>query len=335
MELDAVASEIVLASIRRALPSNWSAKIEELRSLAQSVPEATLSAFLKHSSLEVEDVYASNKSWSDLREAAGLRTFPAGPHEAVLRRACGRLLHLDDSSRIDSYRNFLSLTGVPAIDALDERDRRVLRMLAATLAATALDKEELLTAAVQLVWQHPQVRAELLELLDILRARIDHIHMPTSGPDVPLQVHARYTRREILAGFGVGTAATPPTWQSGVWWAAEAKTDLLAFTLDKTGGGFSPTTRYRDYAISRELIHWESQSVTRADSKTGQRYQQHKSLGTNVVLFARLRNDDRAFWCLGPAEYVRHESQMPMGITWRLHHPLSGDLYAQFAAAVA
>ena len=335
MELDAVASEIVLSSIRRAIPSNWSAKLEELRSLAQSAPDATLSAFLMHSGLEIEDVYANNKSWSDLRTAAGMSTFPAGPHEAVLRRACGRLLHVDDLSRIDSYRNLLSATDVPSVDALDDHDRRLLRMLTATMASTALSKEDLLSAAAQLVWQHPQVRAELLEILDVLRARIDHIHTPASEPNVPLQVHARYTRAEILAGFGVGTAAKPPTWQTGVWWAPEAKTDLLAFTLDKTSGGFSPTTRYRDYAISRELIHWESQSVTRADSKTGQRYQQHKALGTNVVLFARLRNDDRAFWCLGPAEYVRHESQMPMGITWRLHHPLSGDLYAQFAAAVA
>ena len=41
------------------------------------------------------------------------------------------------------------------------------------------------------------------------------------------------------------------------------------FTLDKSSGSFSPTTRYRDYAITRNLIHWESQSITRADSATG------------------------------------------------------------------
>jgi hypothetical protein len=118
-------------------------------------------------------------------------------------------------------------------------------------------------------------------------------------------------------------------------WDPKSKTDLLAFTLDKTSGRFSPTTRYRDYAISRELIHWESQSVTRAGSETGRRYQNHKSLGSKVMLFARLRDNERAFWCLGLADYVRHESETPMAITWRLHHPLSGDLYAQFAAAVA
>jgi hypothetical protein len=57
--------------------------------------------------------------------------------------------------------------------------------------------------------------------------------------------------------------------------------------------------------------------------------------GTSVMLFGRRRSDERAFYFLGPATYVRHESELPMSITWRLHHPLPGDLFAAFAAAVA
>lgn len=105
--------------------------------------------------------------------------------------------------------------------------------------------------------------------------------------------------------------------------------------IDKTTGQFSPTTRYRDYAISPTLVHWESQSSTRAESETGRRYQDHERLGTSVLLFARLRSDDRAFWFLGPASYVKHTSELPMAITWRLRHALPGDLFASFAAAVA
>ena len=126
-----------------------------------------------------------------------------------------------------------------------------------------------------------------------------------------------------------------PPWQTGVYWAEAAKADLLAFTLDKTSGGFSPTTRYRDYALSRDLIHWESQGATRSDSKTGLRYQHHARDGSAIMLFARLHADDRAFWFLGPATYVKHDSQQPMAITWRLAHALPADLYTAFAAAVA
>ena len=140
---------------------------------------------------------------------------------------------------------------------------------------------------------------------------------------------------EILAAFDVGQGSRVSPWQDGVRWLPTQGADLLAFTLDKTGGIFSPTTRYRDYAISRELIHWESQSVTRSDSDTGQRYQHHLEHGSDVVLFARLRETERAFWCLGSATYVKHEGERPMAITWRLHCPLPGDLFTQFAAAVA
>lgn len=92
---------------------------------------------------------------------------------------------------------------------------------------------------------------------------------------------------------------------------------------------------HQDYAISPELIHWESQSTTSVASPTGQRYLHHAEQGSSVVLFARLRADERAFWCLGPATYVRHERDRPIAITWRLHHRLPADLYTAFAAAVA
>ena len=120
-----------------------------------------------------------------------------------------------------------------------------------------------------------------------------------------------------------------------MWWEPQTQTDLFAFTLDKSVGGFSPTTRYRDYAISPELIHWESQSATAADSATGQRYIHHREAGTNVVLFARLRTSDRAFWCLGRAPYVSHEGERPIAFVWKLQQRLPAELYTSFAAAVA
>jgi hypothetical protein len=209
-------------------------------------------------------------------------------------------------------------------------------MLVAALVDKAVAKSELLEDGCALLWAHPQVRSEVLSLLDVLASRVTHLPAALSShPEVPLAIHARYTRIEILAAFGVGEGAKVAPWQTGVYWARDARADLLAFTLDKTSGHFSPTTRYRDYAISRDLIHWESQSVTRADSETGRRYQQHSQDGSAIMLFARLLSDDRAFYFLGPASYMRHESELPMAVTWRLAHPLAGDLFASFAAAVA
>jgi hypothetical protein len=336
MELDPVATEIVLRSIREAVPSRWTAKVEELRRIARGGTDVNLAGYLAETDLELDDVYTGGKSWSDLRADAGLQVRPPGPNEATLRRAIGRLLHIDDSLRISTYQRLVSFEAAPDPGSFSERERRALRMLVASVLDKAVTTSTSLEVGCALLWQHPQVRAEIVELLEVLAPRVEHVSRPLlTHPDVPLQVHARYSRLEILAAFGVGSGAKIQPWQSGVFWANEARADLFAFTLDKTSGQFSPTTRYRDYAISRELIHWESQSVTRADSNTGVRYRTHVQTGSSVLLFARLRADDRAFWFLGPATYVNHEGELPMAVVWRLEHALPGDLYAAFAAAVA
>ena len=338
LELDHVATELILENIRSAVPSRWPEKVEELRLVARGDHTITLHRFLDQAGLELEDVYTGRKTFSDLRADAGLSVRLSGPKEEILRQACGRLLHIDDFLRIDTYRRLLLEEGPPNLATLSVRERLLVRMLVASVAGRALKKTTGLKEACELVWAHPQVRAELLDLLEVLATRVNHVQQAlVTHPDVPLLVHARYSRLEILAAFAIGEYAKVAPWQTGVYWAKDAGADLLAFTLDKTTGQFSPTTRYRDHAVSRDLIHWESQSTTRAESETGQRYQRHEALGTSIMLFARLRSDDRAFWFLGPGRYVKHESSLPMAmaVTWRLDHSLPGDLFAQFAAAVA
>jgi hypothetical protein len=282
---------------------------------------------------------SGQKSWSDLRADAGLAVKAAGPVEAALRRACGRLLHVDDEPRISVW--IEALQTLILSPASVRTDARVAMMIAAIFTRDSLPSGASRAEALALLAQHPQVIDEVLQLLAVLKTRISHLgHTLGPLPQVPLRVHARYTRAEILAATGVSDRAVPSAWQTGVLWAEAIRSDLLAFTLDKTDGRFSPTTRYRDYAISRELIHWDSQSVTRADSDTGLRYQRHAQpeadgQPSQVLLFARMKASDRAFLFLGPARYVSHSGERPMAITWRLDHALPGDVYADFAAAVA
>lgn len=328
--LDRVATQLVLDNIREAIPSRWKEQVSELRRLGN----VTLSTYLKETGLDLADIYSNNRSWSELRRAVDLATRPAGPNEAALLRAVGRLAHVDDTERIAAYSR---LAASPLASDLAESDARMaafLRMLVASL--TSRRTRDPLQAGIDEVWQHPQVLAELLELMHVRQSDVSHVPQATSLPfNVPLQVHARYTRIEILAAFGVGTGAVPPTWQTGVWWDEASSTDLFAFTLDKSTGGFSPTTRYRDYAVSPTRIHWQSQAATSVTSEAGQRYINHLETGTRIVLFARLRTTDRAFWCLGPARYVRHDGDRPVSFEWELEVPLPADLYTAFAAAVA
>ena len=340
-DLDQKSAEIILESLKSALPSTWKNKVEELRSLHHSQDITSIAGFLEASGLDLDDIYTNNHSWSDLLEDADLPTLPSGNCEVTLRRALGRLLHVDDPFRLGAYRRlFESSIDNAKPTFASERDRRLARMLTAQLMESVprnvLPKAADIENALKLLGDHPQVCSEGIELMSLLERSVDRSYQNLSGrPENPLQVHGRYTRSEILAAFDHGSGARTTNWQAGVLDVPEELVDLFAITLDKTSGSFSPTTRYRDYAISPSIIHWESQSVTRSTSTTGQRYQRHESLGREVILFARLRVDSRAFWCLGPAVYQSHVGEMPMAINWKLKVPLPGDLFADFAIAVA
>lgn len=169
--------------------------------------------------------------------------------------------------------------------------------------------------------------------MDIATERIAHVPLRLTGMDsVPLWVHCRYTRDELLAAVGRGRLGrTPANDREGVRFADEEQADVFTFTLSKSERDYSPTTMYRDYAISPELIHWESQSTTGADSKTGQRYINHVARGSGVLLFCRETNDGefgaQPYFFLGPARYVTHTGSRPMAISWKLEYRMPADFY--------
>ena len=328
MMLDQVAEQRVLENIRQSIPSLWSARVAELRQLG----DVTLDRYLGETGRDLEDVYRGNKSWTELREAAGFTLPRRGDEDGPLLRACGRLLHVDDSERIDLWRRLVE-SGLEVRPA-SEREKRLLKMLIASVMDAVLNKDESLENAVGRLRRHPRVLYEIESLVGPLSTRIDHLLEAAPG-DTALQIHARYTRVEILSAFGEGKSARAPGWQTGIWWAQSSKDGLLAVTLDKSSSQFSPTTRYRDYAVTPTLFHWESQSRTRANDETGLLYRGHEAKGYSIHIFARLRQDDRAFWYLGTARYLDHVGERPMAIKWELDYPLPGDLFVRFAAAVA
>lgn len=109
---------------------------------------------------------------------------------------------------------------------------------------------------------------------------------------IPLAVHSRASLDEILAAFGRLSFSRRSRLRQGVDFDGVTNTDLFFVTLEKTAGHYSPSTMYRDYAISSELFHWESQSTTSVESPTGQRYLNHRTRGSHVVLFGRHRKHE-------------------------------------------
>ena len=101
---------------------------------------------------------------------------------------------------------------------------------------------------------------------------------------------------------------------------------------------FDEATRYNDYAISPWEFHWESQSLTREASATGQRYIHHEALGSRMLLFVREQRRQgtvtEPFVCLGFARYENHEGERPMAIRWRLEREIPATWLPVMALAV-
>jgi hypothetical protein len=109
------------------------------------------------------------------------------------------------------------------------------------------------------------------------------------------------------------------------------QTDALLVNLRKTERDFSPTTMYRDFALSPELFHWESQNTTSLTSPTGIRYRNHRERGSDVALFVReTANDDvgtAAYLCAGAASCVSHQGERPIAITWQLERGMPEEMF--------
>lgn len=337
LELDTVAHKIVLDNIRHALPTAWKQRVQELREQGD-VPLAT---YLNETGLELDDIYRGNHTWTELRRNAGITDAPVSEGEGKVGRGIARLLHLDDQERVDTYGELLASADPPAGAELNERTRRQFEGLLLTVLSPRKGTYESIDDAAADLWRHDGLRHELLEVLPLLEKQIVHLHQPLGLlQPVPLQVHASYTREEILAAFGASDVTAPLPLQTGVYWHEPTRTDIFFVTLQKTEKDYSPTTRYLDYAISDRLFHWESQATTSITSPTGQRYFTHKTGGSNVAFFVRPTKKNSAgrtmpYFSAGLASYVEHQSDRPIQITWKLQHRLPGEIFAAYRAAVA
>ncbi len=333
IELDRVAQQVVLDNIKQSLTVSWKGLVAE----ASRASAPSLASFLEETGIELEDLYRGNgRSWLDLKRAAGWDDSPPGPDDAALRGAFGRMLHIDDLGRLRAVREFLS-AAADGGGGDSERVRRLAAMLHFSLwgSRTPFRSAE---ASLQRLLANPGRAEELVELSGVLH---DRIHRVTPALEVagdrPLHVHARYSRDEALAAFGLEDLNG--TWGSGVKWVPGDRADVFFVTLMKTEAHFSPTTMYADHAISPTLFQWESQNATAERSATGQRYIHHRDMGTSVHLFVReTKTADGTlgtppYLYAGPMSYVSHTGERPMRILWRLQHALPADVF--HAAKVA
>lgn len=337
MQLDRVARELVLENVAHAIGSSFESLATALRDVGQDVD---LAGFLKEADLEPKGLYRNGWTWMMLRRAAGLPTPPAGPDDEQLAKGLQRLTHLDDPRWIDVLRRTIR-EGPGYSSGIGEEDRRALAGMSFTLFAPN-NRPSTLSAAVERIRASDAFSQELLQLLGVLEDRALHLAVRLSDElgwnhPVPLSLHSSYSLEEVLAATGRSTLESPYRIREGVLWQPDIQADLLFVTLEKNEKHYSPTTLYKDYAVSPELFHWESQSGVREDAPTGRRYVHHREVGSSVLLFVRrsIKTDGRtsAYAFLGPVDYVTHVGEKPMGIVWKLRRPMPADFYREAKVA--
>ena len=109
----------------------------------------------------------------------------------------------------------------------------------------------------------------------------------------------------------------------------ERKIELLFVTLDKSEG-YHDRIAYRDYAISAERFHWQSQNAAGPNTVGGRRYLESLTNGWTFQLFVRSKKADPYRVC-GPVSLESAEGNRPMTVYWRMKTPLSLRLLQEFS----
>ncbi len=351
IRLEPVAKEIVLDNIRRSLSSRRSDLRDRLaRWPAEHDLPLTLANFLETTGLSLTDLYKKEggggcAGFARLKADAGVGPDFSSPDEGRLTQGIARLSHVEGGR----YRQFLERVvrgELPEEDRMSEEDRRFFLMLHYSLwgkrTPLSLGQESVTDSARELL-RVPPLLEELREVLDYRTKGQSRKITPIALPGgAPLDLHGSYLLLEILAAFGRANFSECREVREGVLYLPEHRTDLFFVTLRKSPKDYSPSTLYKDYAVSETLFHWQSQNRTTPESPTGQRYIRHQEEGVTPLLFVRTQEKgpemplglSSPYLFLGPVRYVRHEGSRPVSILWHLESPMPPALFEASAAAV-
>ena len=330
IQMEEMAQKWVLENINSRLRKNeyYIELVKELASATGHVPH--LAEFFQAAGMDPHSFYNGNHSYARLLADAGLISdFPVTDDELALRKAWPRLLSMDSPKWI----SFIQDCYEKLPPSLDRLEQKYLRMWSITLfpdgqSYTPQDPAEAITRFAN----QKELKQEIKELLAY---QYDQLNLIPEKADLPypcgLEVYCNYTRDQIFSALGL---AKPSSVREGVKYLhpgnsdmVTTDTDVFLVTLNKSEKEFSDTTLYEDYSVDKHLFHWQSQSTTTPESKTGQRYIHQREKGNQVLLFVRAAKKDdyknaMAFTFLGTAQIVSWQGSQPMSILYRLDHPI-------------
>jgi hypothetical protein len=290
-----------------------------------------LADFLHDQDIELSEIYREStpSGWTSLRRAAGLIPRDAASEpEALTSRSLRHLLHVDDPEQISVIRRVAGAGSsyTPSSTAEGLRAQMLTYQVEHAGNHTFADFTRKLEG-------EPHVRGELSELADILesRSRVAQRAIPGFNA-VPLVLHARYERREILTAIGLHTATARPASREGVLRLQDRRVEVMFVTLDKSDG-FRDQVAYHDYAVSPTRFHWETQNSAAPNTAAGRRYIESATNGWTFQLFVR-ETPRHAFVACGGVRVAKPtdvSGERPMSIFWTLDVPLPLAVFGAFS----
>ena len=327
IQLEKKASKYILDNIRASY-GNTAGLVTRVASFEEDTGlKLSLANFLDYYHLDPRSIYKF-ATFSRLCARADVIDDFNETIEETMTKAMAKLAVVDSRRWISFLLDVLLRLDDIDFDQLPDLKKRMLQMFYITVwgkAAEDWSSDEVWDNLYALA-DSPVLLNELIDLLKYQYNRIDFIDAPVNvGFSCPLDLYCTYTRDQLLVALDF---LKPSTVREGVKWLPDQKLDVLFVTLNKADKDYSPTTMYNDYSINEWLFHWQSQSTTAEHSSTGQRYIHHKEKGSRVLLFVRefkadrITNGAEAYTYLGTANYVKHDGEKPMNITWRLDAPI-------------
>ncbi len=336
IQLDRMSKQYVIENIR-ANVNNLSVQLpEKLRTFEfESGKKLTFGNFIEYHDYEPE-ILLNKETWSSWKAKSQLAPIPVDPDLSLLKKALIRIAFTNGPKEIPMIRDIIMKIKMGLInDAIKRAGKSAMlfyyRIWGEPANKSGMDSIE--KAFVQL-GKNPTICSDILEILDWSNDKTDAGGRNMDIPDsIPLELHAQYGIKEIQALFGKANLQTAGQTGVGMLYFGAQKVYAMLITFQKLEKDFSPSTMYADYPISRDLMHWESQSTITASSQTGQNLINHKEYGITILLFVRSvksRNGVTVpYVCLGPADIVSHESERPIRIVWKLRNLMPVELFEE------
>lgn len=335
--LEKKTKETILENIRKATLLNVNQLITKIINFQhQTTLPLTLNNFIELNHISIETIYKKG-TWSRLCQLAGvIDDFETTNEKQILSAISKKWL----STSSTSYFNFILSIAKQEFNFnqnnLDENEKTMLLMLHYDVWQNH-GLFQSLEESIRSIGKNKILVNEIIEVLEILINRVDFKEIEIQLPyKQPLKVHARYTRDQILAAFGLSTFERKSPSREGVAENTDLNTELLFINLIKSEENFSPTTMYDDYAISETLFHWQSQNSSRPDIGKGLSYIQHQKNKKRILLFVREKaNDEKGntmgYVFIGEGNFLENEGEKPMNIKWELSEPMPNYLWKESA----